>query len=121
MMLPVLLLLVVTQLPCVAGDSTASCDCKQGRPTGCAALDAQKAAEIAQALVALKATEEEQAAKAAGSTAETSSEAPEPPACKGQQHHIISKLIFKAPNGHPTLTGVYKPRDPRFVTRAADE
>lgn len=120
-MLSVLLLLVMTQVACVPGDSTAICDCKQGKPSGCAALDTQKAAEIAQALRVLKAAEEEQAAKAAGTSAEASSDAPEPPDCKGQQHHIISKPIFKELDDHPTLMGVYTPRDPRFVTRAVDE
>ncbi|KFA92911.1 hypothetical protein [Archangium violaceum] len=120
-MLSVLLLIVATQLPCLPVDSTAICDCKQGRPTGCAALDTQKAAEIAQALRVLKAAEDEQVAKEAGASAEAASEAPEPPACTGQLHHIISKPIFKELDKHPTLMGVYEPRDPRFVTRAVDE
>ncbi|HEX5752911.1 MAG TPA: Wall-associated protein precursor [Archangium sp.] len=120
-MLSVLLLIVATQLPCVAGDSTAICDCKQGRPTGCAALDTRTATELAQALRALKVAEEEQQAKAAGASAEAASEAPEPPACTGQLHHIISKPIFRELDKHPTLMGVYGPRDSRFVTRAVDE
>ena len=45
----------------------------------------------------------------------------EPPQCKGQEHHLISRPIAKALADHPTLKGLYKPRDPRFVTRARDE
>ena len=45
----------------------------------------------------------------------------EPPQCKGQEHHPISRPIAKALGRHSTLKGLYKPRDPRFVTRAKDE
>ena len=53
--------------------------------------------------------------------AQASSEAPEPPECKGQNHHIISRPIAKALKGHPILKGLYKARDPRFVAQAKDE
>ena len=49
------------------------------------------------------------------------SDAPEPPDCKGQKHHIISRAIAKALENHPTLRGLYKARDPRFVAQAKDE
>ncbi|ATB42293.1 Wall-associated protein precursor [Cystobacter fuscus] len=123
-MLPLILLLVVTQLPCVQGDSTAVCRCKQGSASGCAALDPRKAAEIAQAIHELKIDEEARQKQAASSTSakvQESSDAPEPPDCKGQQHHVISKPIAKELELHPTLMGVYEPRDSRFVTKAVDE
>ncbi|OJH34671.1 hypothetical protein BON30_41650 [Cystobacter ferrugineus] len=119
-MLPLIALLVMTQIPCVQGDSTAVCRCKQGSASGCAALDPRKAAEIAQALQVLKIDEEarqKQAASSAGAAVQESSDSPEPPDCKGQQHHVISKPIAKELELHPTLTGVYEPRDSRFVTR----
>jgi len=43
------------------------------------------------------------------------------PDCKGQEHHLISRRIAKQLKDHPTLKGLYKPRDPRFVARAKDE
>jgi hypothetical protein len=36
----------------------------------------------------------------------------------GQQHHVISKKIAIRLSKHETLKGLYKERDPRFVTRA---
>jgi hypothetical protein len=36
-------------------------------------------------------------------------------------HHLISRPIAKKLEEHPTLKGLYKPRDPRFVTQAKDE
>jgi hypothetical protein len=45
----------------------------------------------------------------------------EPPQCKGQEHHPISRRIAKKLEEHPTLKGLFKPRDPRFVARAKDE
>lgn len=38
----------------------------------------------------------------------------------GQEHHVISRRIAGALDDHPALAGQYTPRDPRFVTRAAD-
>jgi len=52
---------------------------------------------------------------------EAASDPGEPPECKGQKHHIISKLIAKQLNTHPTLRGLYQARDPRFVSRAVNE
>jgi hypothetical protein len=121
--LPLLLVIALAQIPCAASESSAVCSCKQGVASACAALAPEKAAEIEQALRVLKAAEEahEQSAGATSSAVEESSSPPEPPECKGQQHHIISNPIAKALERHPILMGVYKPRDPRFVTRAIDE
>ncbi|HLL54900.1 MAG TPA: hypothetical protein VK447_15200 [Myxococcaceae bacterium] len=41
--------------------------------------------------------------------------------CSGQLHHVISKPIAAKLEKHGTLGGHYTARDPRFVTRAADE
>ena len=38
----------------------------------------------------------------------------------GQLHHAISKKIHQALEDHARLAGLYKARDPRFVTRAVD-
>ena len=38
----------------------------------------------------------------------------------GQQHHAISKKVHRELQQHKNLSGVYKARDPRFVTRAKD-
>jgi hypothetical protein len=112
--------------------------CKQGRLAACQELAKdypEKAAEIqaelaktALRLEALrvaeeKAREEEDAKTDESSEAEsTESEASnEPPNCKGQEHHIISRPIAKALEKHATLRGLYKPRDPRFKTQAKDE
>jgi hypothetical protein len=121
-MLPLLLMLLVAQVPCVQGEFTVVCHCKQGRVSACEALrvtNPQLAKAIESALLATRL--EEQEAKAAKARAEASSSAPEPPDCKGQRHHVISRPIAKALEGHETLAGVYKPRDPRFVAQAKDE
>ncbi|MDC0707687.1 Wall-associated protein precursor [Stigmatella sp. ncwal1] len=118
-----LLLLLLTQVPAVPGETTLVSFCKQGRASACEALkqvNPQRAAEIARDLAALKFIED-----AREQSAETSEEgieaAPEPPNCKGQNHHIISRPIAKRLKGHSTLGGLYKPRDPRFVAKAKDD
>jgi hypothetical protein len=124
-MLPLLLTLLVAQVPCPQGEFSVVCHCKQGRVSACEALRVThpKLAEaIESALLAVQL--EQQAAKAAEAAkagAEASSSAPEPPDCKGQKHHVISRPIAKALEEHRTLRGVYKPRDPRFVAQAKDE
>ena len=45
----------------------------------------------------------------------------EPPDCKGQEHHPISRPVARELSRHPTLKGLFAPRDPRFVARALDE
>ncbi|HEX8698702.1 MAG TPA: Wall-associated protein precursor [Myxococcaceae bacterium] len=54
--------------------------------------------------------------------AETEGEAaPEPPDCKGQEHHVISRPIAKALKDHPNLRGLYEPRDERYKAKAKDK
>lgn len=132
-MLPLLLLLMAAQVPAVPGEGTVVSFCKQGRLTACQELaktDPGKAAEIqaelakaALRLEVFRAAEEEAREKEDSDADEAAeSEAPgEPPDCKGQEHHIISRPIAKALKDHPTLSGLYKPRDPRFKTRAKTE
>jgi RHS repeat-associated protein len=38
----------------------------------------------------------------------------------GQLHHVISRQIAKALEEHPNLAGMYRARDARYVSRAAD-
>jgi hypothetical protein len=38
----------------------------------------------------------------------------------GQEHHLIFRRVAAALAAHPTLKGLYQPRDPRFVARAKD-
>jgi hypothetical protein len=121
-MLPLLLMLLVAQVPCSPKELSVVCHCKQGRVSACDALrvtNPQLAKAIENALLA--ASRAEQAAKAEEAKAEASASAPEPPDCKGQWHHVISRPIAEALARHRTLRGLYKPRDPRFVTQAKDE
>jgi len=122
-MLPLLLMLFVAQVPCAPNDFTVVCDCKQGRASACEVLratDPRLAQEIANANLAVRLAQQAAQAKEAAE-AEASASAPEPPDCKGQRHHIISKPISKALEAHRTLHGRYKPRDPRFIAQARDE
>jgi hypothetical protein len=66
------------------------------------------------------AREKEDAAEADAAGAEGEA-APEPPDCKGQNHHVISRPIAKALEEHRTLRGLYEPRDERFVAKAKDK
>jgi hypothetical protein len=65
----------------------------------------------------------EEAARKADDAAEAAvaADSSEPKECTGQLHHVISKPIAKELEEHRALRGMYKPRDPRFVTRAVDE
>lgn len=123
-MLPLFLLIVATQVvPCLPSDTSAICHCKQGSASACEAvrqINPQLADAIERTLQAMKAAGEAQQ-QAAEAAAEVASSAPEPPDCKGQKHHVISRPIAKALEKHKTLRGLYKPRDPRFVTQAVDE
>ncbi|WP_157232310.1 hypothetical protein [Hyalangium minutum] len=47
--------------------------------------------------------------------------APEPPNCQGQNHHVISRPIAKVLEEHRTLSGLYEPRDERYVAKAKDK
>lgn len=137
-MLSSLLLVVLTQvLPCTPGEMSLVCSCKQGMGSACVALageDARKAVQVLEDVEgALEALEQasrmakegdENKKKQLQAAAQSLSQAlgsSEPPDCKGQQHHLISRLIAKALAKHLTLKGLYKPRDPRFVARAKDE
>jgi len=138
-MLSLLLLLLAAQIPAVPGEGSLVSTCKQGRLTACqelAKINPEKAAEIQAELAkaalqqeALRIAEEEarekeeaQAEASSEAAAESAAEASdEPPNCKGQEHHIISRTIAKALEEHDTLRGLYKPRDPRFKTRAMNE
>jgi hypothetical protein len=140
-MLSSLLLVVLTQvIACTPGETSVVCNCKLGMVSACVALvgeDARKAAqvldEVQVALEALehaapmageggkKKKEREQQLQAAAEALSQSLGSSEPPHCKGQQHHPISRRIAKGLEEHLTLKGLYKPRDPRFVTQAKDE
>ena len=96
-MLPLLLLLVTTQVPCTPSETTMVCHCKQGVVSACEALrqiDPKLANVIETALQATRLAEEARR-KAAEFEAEASSSEPEPPDCKGQNHHVISRLIAR--------------------------
>jgi hypothetical protein len=136
-MLSSLLLVMLTQVACTPGETSLVCGCKQGMVSACVALagdDALKAArvldEVEASLEALEQASrmagkgdenEKQQLQAAAESLSQSLESSEPPQCKGQEHHPISRRIARALAKHPTLKGLYKPRDPRFVARAKDE
>jgi hypothetical protein len=126
-MLAVLLVVLAQAGLCTPADTSAVCDCKMGKAGACELLmqmDPLVAAELektaAQAAL-LEAARREQEAKASAAQSQETSAAPEPPDCKGQQHHIISRTIAKALERHDTLKGLYQARDPRFVSQAKDE
>ncbi|MDY7230159.1 Wall-associated protein precursor [Hyalangium rubrum] len=137
-MLSLLLLLLVAQAPAVPGEGTLVSFCKQGRLSSCqelAKINPEKAREIQAELAksalrreALKVVEEEggekEDAEANASSESKAAEAEasdEPPNCKGQNHHIISRPIAKALEDHKTLRGLYEPRDERLKTQAKDK
>ncbi len=131
-MLPLLLLLVTAQAPAVPGETTLVSFCKQGRAAACQELwkvDPKLAAAVmaevsrsAHRLAAQRAAEEEAREKEDAETGEAEADAaPEPPDCKGQNHHVISRPIFKILKDHSTLGGLYEERDERFKARAKDE
>ena len=107
---------------------------KQGRLTACqelAKINPEKAAEIqadlakaALRLEAVRRAEEAAQGEEANESTEASASAEpagEPPDCKGQDHHIISRPIAEQLEQHETLRGLYKPRDKRFVAKAKDK
>jgi hypothetical protein len=138
-MLSSLLLMVLTQvLACTPGETSLVCHCKHGMVSACVTLVVEDSLKAAQVLDEVQEELEalEQASRMAGkedekqkkrelqAAAESLSQSlgsSEPPHCKGQEHHLISRPIAKRLERHPTLKGLYKPRDPRFVTRARDE
>jgi uncharacterized protein (DUF1800 family) len=123
-MLPLLLLLIAAQLPAVPGETSLVSSCKQGKLSACEALkqvDPQKAARIARDLARLKALEEARERAAADDAESATDASSEPPDCKGQNHHIISRPVAEELEKHDNLRGFFKPRDPRFVAKARDE
>lgn len=127
-MLALFLLLVTAQVaPAVPGETTLISSCKQARLSACEALkqiNPTKAAELLRHLELMKAAEESaEESIAEGDEADSAVEdtSPEPPECKGQDHHIISRPIARKLDVHLTLKGLFKPRDKRFVAQAKDE
>lgn len=125
MIFPLLLLFLTAQIPCAPREFSDSCGCKQGQATACEALrqtDPQLADALERAATqTLKVQEEAGEAEAAETVTQEAIDADEPPQCKGQLHHIISRTIAKALKTHAKLKGLYTARDPRFVARAKDE
>lgn len=119
--------------PCLPGEPSVNCCIKKFPLTpeescGVLAADALRlleAMEAAGEIAAYEASaedEEDSTAEEADETeAEAASAAPEPPKCTGEKHHVISRRIAKALKKHGTLRGLYKPRDPRFVTQAQNK
>lgn len=123
-MLTILLLLLTTQAACAPQEGTAVCACKHGSASACEVLR-QVNPNLADSLesafqIAAKVEQEQKTAASSHVEAEPSCDS-STPVCKGQLHHIISRPIADALDGHATLHGHYKPRDPRFVSRAVDE
>lgn len=122
---------MAAQLPPVPGETTLISFCKQGRLSACQELrqtnpkladELELAAKEALRLAALKAAEEEARQQQEAEAAEAEGEAaPEPPECKGQNHHVISRPIAKVLKKHRILGKLYEPRDERFVAKAKDE
>jgi hypothetical protein len=119
----------VVPLPCVPGDSTVVCKCKQASPTACAEL-AKVNAETLQGLLRAAAMvegakkAEQEKAKAAdvvdAGGCGSGQDPNEKQECTGQWHHIISRLVWYALEEHPVLKGKYTYRDSRFVTQGKD-
>jgi hypothetical protein len=124
-MLPLLLLILVTQVPCAPGDSTLACQCKQGIRTSCVALRATNPRLVddieRQLLQAARLAEVAARAEEAAKLDEADSSASEPPDCNGQGHHVISRPIANALERHKTLRGLYKPRDKRYLAKGKDK
>jgi len=110
---------------------TMSC-CIVRSPRTAALRCGASASEIAEALKGAKVlhdampteglTLKEESSAQETARADTASDASdEPPNCKGQNHHIISRPIARALEDHETLRGLYEPRDERFKARAKDE
>ncbi len=134
-MLSSLLLVLLTQaIACTPGETSLVCSCKQGMVTACVALVGDDALTAARVLDEVQASleqaswmagegdeNEKKQLEAAAESLSQSLGSSEPPHCKGQEHHPISRPIARQLDEHPTLKGLYKPRDPRFVAQARDE
>ncbi len=95
-LLPLILVLVTTQIPCGPREFSDTCKCKQGMASACEALrqtdkalaDKLEAAAVAQAgRMVVEASNAQQGTGESESqeeeTEQASSDAPEPPECKG--------------------------------------
>jgi hypothetical protein len=117
-------------LPCVPGDSTVACKCKQGSPAACADLakvnpetlkGILRLMEMAQAAQESGKTDaKEKAADAVDTGCGSGQDPNEKEECTGQSHHIISKAVWYALENHAVLRGKYTYRDDRFVAQAKD-
>jgi hypothetical protein len=119
-------------VPCVPGDSTVVCKCKQGTPAACAELakvDPELLKGILRSATMAHAAQEAGKAKEVGraeaqvidSTGCGSGQDPnEKQECAGQWHHLISKAVWYALENHAVLKGKYTYRDSRFATQAKD-
>jgi hypothetical protein len=122
-----LLSLSLSQVPCTPADSTVVCDCKQLKPGACEVLeeaDPKLYQQVLRLLWMAKASKEAAKAGEKDQSATATSGCPEPPErkeCDGQEHHAISKRVWKALEDHRLLRGHYRYRDSRFVTQAANK
>ncbi|QRK11983.1 Wall-associated protein precursor [Archangium violaceum] len=121
-----MVLVLLAGIPCEPYEGSIVCHCKAGMVSACVALresNPELAKKVDAAIQAAKVLEEagRKTEEAFDAEALASSASPEPPECKGQEHHVISRPIAKRLESHETLSGRYKPRDPRFVARAVDE
>jgi hypothetical protein len=138
-MVSAVVMTVLTQVfTCSPSDMSAVCNCKAGMMSACATLlaDEPENAErllnqVEGALTALEALQMAGKAKSDKDNAEKErlqkiaqaigGETSEPPNCKGQEHHLISRRVARELEKHRTLKGLFKPRDPRYVARARDD
>jgi len=126
--LSLMMALPVVQIPCAPNDLSIVCQCKQGSPSACTALEVAKpdlARNILRLLTMAKAAQDAKQEAKKSTIQAVDSGCGEPPddgdgKCTGQEHHVISKLIFEAIE-QSALKGHYRHRDPRFVARAVDE
>ncbi|MET0403036.1 MAG: Wall-associated protein precursor [Cystobacter sp.] len=131
-MLSSLLWMLLAQMACTPGETSLVCGCKQGMVTACVALageDSRKAAQVLEQVqdileqtswMAEDQGRKQQLQTVQETLAHSLGEA-DPPPCKGQNHHLISRRIARALEDHPTLRGLFKPRDARLVSHAKDE
>lgn len=129
-----LLMMLLTQLACTPGETSLVCHCKAGMVSACVILageDTRRAAlvldevqEVLEQASSMEEKRDENKQQQLESAAEALSEAlgcSEPPQCKGQEHHLISRRIANQLSKHPVLKGFFKSRDPRLVAQAKDE
>ncbi len=112
-----------TALPCLPGEPSVNCCLKKFplTPEESCGVPAAKALTLLQAMEMAAESAREEAEEAEEAEEQVSSAAPEPPDCKGQEHHVISRRIARALEDHQVLRGMYQPRDERFVAQARDE